>query len=183
MTRMPRLRRLVEQRGDLGLQRRVEVHDRALVERAVGDGVAVALQQLHQPVRDGVRQVEAGAEAVGDGHDEPRRLAELVGVGRDPFARHQHRLVRGPAAAFDPGERHVGRVGAAGGQAEGERVGHGALAAGAGELGVARHHARRRGQPLADVDLLAELAERADAGLDLGEAVAVAGGGGLAGAG
>src|ERR687890_489852 len=52
---------------------------------------------------------------------------------------------------------------------------------GARQLRVAGDHAGRGGEPLADVDLLAQLAQRADAGLDLGEAVAVAGGGGLAG--
>jgi hypothetical protein len=171
----------VEEGGDSGLLVGVEIHHGALVEGAVGDDVAVALEQLHQPVGDGVRQVEAGAEAVGDRRDEARWLAELVGVGGDPFARHQHRLVRRPAAAFDPGERRLRRVGAAGGEAERQRVEEGALAAGADEFGVARHHARRPRQPLADMHLLAELAEGADLGLYLGEAVAVAGGGGLAG--
>ena len=168
---------MVQQRRDLRLLHRVGLHHHALVEGAVGDDVAVALQQLHQPVRDGVRGSKPGAEAVGDRHDQPRLVfPELVRIGRDPFARHQHRLVGGPAPRLDPGQRHLRRPGAAGGQAEGQRVDHAARTARARQLGVGGDDARRLLHPSTDMHLLAQLAERADRGLLFGEAVAVADG-------
>lgn len=61
----------LEERPGLGVLDPVEVYNDALIDRAVVDAVAVALDHLQDAVREGVRQARPRPEAVGDREEEP----------------------------------------------------------------------------------------------------------------
>ncbi len=150
----------------------VDLHDDALVERAEAQRVPVALRQFQYAVGDGMFEIEARAKPIGDGRHERRlALGEVVAVGGDPLLRHPDRRLRRPAPRLHPAHRRVGRPAAARGQHDRARVA--GVVPAAHQPGVRAVEPRGARAMGAHVLLLAQLAERADRGLVLVEAVAV----------
>jgi hypothetical protein len=145
-----------ERRPDLRVGDLVELDPDAAVEGAVGDAVAVALEQLQQAVRDRPLAGLAGTQAVGDRRDQPVVVGDLGRVLDHEVERDERGLAARVEAGLDPAQPAVGRVVGRDGQAEAQRVDRRrALAA---QLGVAGDPGLAGAQPAARLDRLGELA-------------------------
>ena len=88
----PELTQVGQELADQWIVDRIEIDDDTLVQCPEPDHVAVALQQFHDPVCDGVLEVEPGTETVGDRSNQARAGRQIGIVRRNPLVRDQHRL-------------------------------------------------------------------------------------------